>query len=180
MPESEPIPTDETEVTRDQVVDAIRRAAMDGDVRQMVLKVQLAAEIYPEAIRAALAHVFDLSAIEGWATAVSTSANHAQLKLAELAEMKSWLEVSAGPAIERALELGADVEALRRENAALKTELAALKGQVTKAFDYLRDVVRKLQSRGLLATRAAQPQKGNHVKGNVHRPAAGEPGASQA
>jgi len=165
MPEGEPIPTDEAEVTRDQRVDVLRRTAMDGDVRQMVLKVQLAAELYPEAMRAALAYVFDTSAVEGWMASVATAANHAQLKLAELAEVKGWLEVKAGPAIERAIELAGEVETLRRENAALKTELGELRAKVGTAFDYLREVVRKLQAKGLLPPTAAKPQKGQHGEG---------------
>ena len=41
--------------SREEVVDALRRVGMDGWVRQLVLMVQLAAELYPEEIRAALA-----------------------------------------------------------------------------------------------------------------------------
>jgi hypothetical protein len=53
-----------TEQDRAAVIDACRRFAVEAWVKQFVLMMQLAAELFPEEIRTALGYVFDTRAVE--------------------------------------------------------------------------------------------------------------------
>jgi hypothetical protein len=148
----------------------LRRIVIDEHVRQFVVMIQLAAETHGEALRTALGYVYDTSAVEQRMEQIALVCNHAELKLAELCAMKSWLEIDAGPAIEDALRLRGDVETIDKR-------LTALESKVNKALDYLREVVVRLQRSGALTTKG--PTGAGATNGRVQGPTAGQPRAGE-
>lgn len=115
-----------TPPSRDELVDSLTRVAVREWVRQFVLLMQLAGEMYPEEIRTALGYVFDATAAINRLDQIAELANRAD---AESREAKQLAE-EVGRDIEEKLGMANDwAEALEKRYAkahAFLTRLAEL------------------------------------------------------
>ena len=131
--------------SREEVVDALRRVGMDGWVRQLVLMVQLAAELYPEEIRAALAHVFDCSAALQRMEQIVVLAARIEAKLEDVHSLAYGIE---------------------RSNTVAR--LTMLESRVQGASEYVRELVATLKRAGVLKDKGPKNEQAN--RGRQDRP----------
>lgn len=128
------IPTDpNAPPPREEVIDVLRRLSMDGLVKQMVLMVQLAAELYPEEVRKALAYVFDNTALMQRYDAVALVAARIEEHLGRLEDKIAYFDRFTQPQVDQAIG-----------------RLEALERRVQSASDYVKDLVSTLKRGGVL------------------------------
>jgi hypothetical protein len=167
--------------SREELVEGLRRAGLDLWVKQFVLNVQLAVELYPEEVRAAFKGLYDVTAAEQRLAQVVALLNRTEKKLADMLEASAWAERDLAPSLNSMLAQVDRIETASRFVAGLNRRVAALEKKLTTALDFMRGLVMWAQGKGFRPMRkAAQPQKGHHGERRVQGPAAGEPGSGQA